>query len=366
MRRRLRSIDTFRGICITWMIIGHTMGWWIQPKDYYTIFFIYINIFVDAFGSAGFLFISGMSLTLSYKKNLENLSSYEDYEYKQFRSEYLLRAWLLFLIGFAYNFIMVLRTFNIKYIYSWFILQTLPVSMILFWPFFKSNIFLKILFAITILILNEILYLLLIPFQDNFNSIFVVIYYFMYNQVELSPLFRFFPFFIIGSIIADLIYSKIWSDANYSKKVVLTSFTIPMILIGFILIFISLCIIPFDILERFNLSWPVYAIGGHLLIFAILFSVEFLTSIKIQVKYRFFYYFSYYSFTIFLLHYPLYFLFTNRLSAILFLPLLLVSIIIIRIFLGLMYRKYGSKFSLKYQLRIISTELINYFKKTND
>ncbi|TFF85517.1 MAG: hypothetical protein EU518_01035 [Promethearchaeota archaeon] len=104
----------------------------------------------------------------------------------------------------------------------------------------------------------------------------------MYNQVELSPLFRFFPFFIVGSIIADLVYSKIWSDSNYSKKVIISSLTIPISLMGVILIFTSLYLIPFDILERFNISWPFYTIGGHLLLFAILFGIEFRTSIKIQ------------------------------------------------------------------------------------
>lgn len=365
MKKRLRSIDTFRGICILWMIIGHSMGWWIISQDYYTELFFYINVLVDAMGAAGFLFISGMSLTLSYHEKLEKVKIIDDYTYERFRCEYLLKAVLLLFIGIGYNLIVVFRDMNIQNLWSWFIFQTIPFCMILFWSLFKINIILKAGIAIGILIFNEIIYVLLVPFRGNFESIFGIIYYFMFNQVELSPFFRYFPFFIIGSLIGDLLYSKISQEKEFAKKDIMISFNLSLMIIGISLIFASLYIIPFEILERFNISWPIYAIGVHLLSFSILLSIESSIPIKLKKKYRFFFYFSYYSFTIFLLHYPIYFIFTDKLSAVQFFPIILITIIIIRFFLVLMYEKFESKFSLKYQLGRLSINLVHYFEKRN-
>jgi len=354
MKNRLRSIDTFRGICIVWMIVGHSMGWWIRPMDYYTDFFYYVNTFFDALGAAGFLFISGTSLTLSYNRKILDIKELNIHEYKKYRMKYFLRAGLLLFVGLIYNFTMVIRNFDWRFLWSWFILQTIPVSMILIWPILKYRKITKITIAINILLLNELLFYFLLPFS-NTNTHFAIFYYFLYNEIQLSPIFRYFPFFLIGSVIGDFLSSNV--NKRASNKNLLISFIFPLLIIGFILIIVSVFIIPLDILEKFNINWPIYAIGTHLFVYSILFAIEFLSSKKLKKEHRFFYYFSYYSFTIFLLHYPIYFFFNQSLAGYIYFLIIPIVLIFIRTLSKLAYNNFGPTLSLKYQLSRLSTRI---------
>lgn len=356
MKNRFRSIDTFRGICIVWMIVGHSMGWWIRPMDYYTDFFYYINTFVDALGAAGFLFISGTSLTLSYNSKILDIKGLNIQEYKKYRMKYFLRAGFLLLVGLIYNFTMVIRNFDWRFLWSWFILQTIPVSMMLIWPILKYSKITKLTIAMSILILNEIIFYFLLPFR-NTNTHFAVFYYLLYNEIQLSPIFRYFPFFLIGSLIGDLLSTKKNVKERASNKNLLISFIFPLLIIGFILIILSVFIIPLDFFEKFNISWPVYAIGTHLFVYSILFTIEFLSSKKLKKGHRFFYYFSYYSFTIFLLHYPIYFFFRQSLSGYVYFLIISIVLIFIWALSKLAYNNFGPMLSLKYQLSRLSTEM---------
>ena len=65
---RLKSVDIFRGLCMSWMILGHLFDWWIQPD--YSWARMIMTIILEPIGASGFLFISGISITISYRRRL--------------------------------------------------------------------------------------------------------------------------------------------------------------------------------------------------------------------------------------------------------------------------------------------------------
>jgi len=367
MKKRLKSLDFFRGVCITWMIFGHLAEWWMSFDS-----FLLLNeliLFVDAIGGTGFLFISGVSLTLSYRNKIKRIKNEGDYSYKRLRLNYLLRAVFLFIVGIIYNTIDALISNNLSLIWNWFILTTLPASIILAWPLLRYKKLTKILVAVIVLLVDHFLFLYLKPFQYQIGHPLSIVYYFLYNGYQLTPILSHFPFFIVGSVIADIIYEKyIHQEPEIPNIKFLKKITFPIILSGIILILAAFLLVPFPVIveeflwQRRNIAWITYAIGLLMIVYPSLFYIEKLNVIQINKKYRFFFYFSYYSFSIFLLHYSLYFLFTHGLTLNVFLPVIMITIFLIGLLLKLIYRKLGNLFSLKYQLsRLadgITTELI--------
>ena len=89
--KRIKSIDLFRGLCIAWMICGHLSEWWM-----YKSLFGYLNtpgrsIFtiIDFLGAAGLLFISGVSITISYRRKQILRNSDQAFNFKKYRAEYI-------------------------------------------------------------------------------------------------------------------------------------------------------------------------------------------------------------------------------------------------------------------------------------
>ena len=357
MKKRLGSIDLFRGLCITWMIVGHSIGWWTTPEFSYEVRLI--TLVVDAFGAAGFLFVSGISITLSYLKKREKAQDTDGYNYRHLRLEYFLRALFILVVGFIYNTVMVIQFSNILIQWQWFILQTIPISIILMWPLLKYNIFIKLSVAIALLVVDYFLFSALSPFAYNFSNPYGILHYILYNGHQLSPILGFFPFFISGSIIGSILYEDYFSfeeQIDVNRRKVLTKFFLPMVLIGIILISIGFFIVQPGIFIKNQLSWLLYAAGAQLIFFSILLTIEKLEVITINKKYRFFYYFSYYSFSIFLLHYPIYFLFLDSLTLTQFFLIIPFVVIIMGLGLKLVYHVLGPWFSLKAQLSRLATE----------
>jgi len=71
--QRFKSIDIFRGLCMSWMFLGHLIGWWIKP-EFIWLESLAFSIF-DPIGASGFLFISGVSMALSYRNRMYRVES---------------------------------------------------------------------------------------------------------------------------------------------------------------------------------------------------------------------------------------------------------------------------------------------------
>lgn len=369
MKKRLKSLDTFRGLCITWMIFGHVSEWWMTHESF--VFIHYLICIIDAIGATGFLFISGISLTLSYRSKMSKIESKNDLSYKKLRLNYFLRAIFLFIVGIIYNIVDVIRTGNITLIWNWFILFTLPVSILLAWPLLKYRTEVKLLAAILIIILDQLLYPLLQPFQSLTPHPLNLLYYFLYNGEQLTPIIAYFPFFILGTVAADIIYDYyIIRDEDTSNGDPFTKILFISIIMGTILLFTAFFLIPLPVItERFlwqrrNLAWIIYTIGVLFTFYPALFYVKDIKMVNVSEKYRFFYYFSYYSFSIFLIHYGLYFVFSYVLNLLLFIPLIIITVLLLGFGLRFIYMKIGNIFSLKFQLARLANGITDQFYLT--
>ena len=54
--QRIKSIDIFRGLCMSWMILTHIIDWWLN-NEYEWLHRATIMI-VDPIGASGFLFMA--------------------------------------------------------------------------------------------------------------------------------------------------------------------------------------------------------------------------------------------------------------------------------------------------------------------
>ncbi|MHA2036880.1 MAG: heparan-alpha-glucosaminide N-acetyltransferase domain-containing protein [Promethearchaeota archaeon] len=353
--RRLRSIDIFRGACMAWMVLNHLIDWWLKI-EYSWLHTITIMI-IDPIGASGFLFISGVSLAISYRSRLTRVKESKEYNYRMVRNSYLFRALFIFIIAILYNIPTAIVLKDPSMIWTWFVLLTAAVSIFFAWPLLKTNKFFRIFIAVIILTIHFIIISYLLPFQGESNT-FGLLFHILYNDIYQDPILIFFPFFIIGTVIGDLIYETLYiNKVDLHNSKFKKHFLIPIIVVGISLIIVGIFIKFPTFLIRESMSWVIYSVGIDLSFLSILLMIEKFNIFKTKRSYKLIFYFSYYSLTIYLGHNILYFLFLNQLDLISIWIFAALSFFSIGFILRGIYKKYGQKASLKVQIGIFSQKL---------
>jgi uncharacterized membrane protein len=343
--QRLKSIDIFRGMCMAWMFLGHLIDWWARP-EFFWLNDLAFSIF-DSIGASGFLFISGVSITLSYRNRMYRVEELKKLSYFRVKVSYYIRAFLLLTIAILYNLSIALAINNLTWIWTWFVLMTAAVSLLIIWPLFKVSKMNRIIIGVSIWLINELLYFILDPFQDQI-SIQGVLYHILYNDYSQDPILLFFPFVLFGTVIGDLI-SELGNNKDLEKrrKQIKEKVIVPIGFVSVGLIVIGILFKFPNFLFRGSFSWIVYTMGINLLIILSLIVLEEFHVLKTRKKYRVFFFFSYYSFTVYLGHNFLYFIFYQSLDPI---QILIASIITFFIFWAILrqiYKVWSWKASLK-------------------
>jgi hypothetical protein len=337
---------------MAWMVLAHLIDWWLKTE--YTWLHTITIMIIDPIGASGVLFISGVSIAISHRSNLNRVKESEDYSYRMVRNSYLFRASFIFIIAIIYNIPVAIVLKDPSMIWTWFVLLTVAVSIFLAWPLLKTHKLFRIFIAITILAIHFIIISWLLPFQGESN-ILGLLFHILYNIIFQDPILIFFPFFIIGTVIGDLIYETIYKNKeDHQNSSFKNRMLIPTIIIGFVLIITGIFINFPDFLYRERLSWVIYSIGIDLFFLSILLAIEKFSTFKTIRSFKLLFYYSYYSLTIYLTHNLLYFLFLNQLDLVsiwLFAALSFISIGFI--FRGI-YKKFKEKASLKVQIGRIS------------
>jgi hypothetical protein len=185
----------------------------------------------------------------------------------------------------------------------------------------------------------------------------------------------FFSFFIIGTVIGDLIFESLEKkDFSKRKKHVKKKILIPCVLIGSMMILIGI-IVPFpeflkvqkagfestinfpNFLSRGTISWMIFAMGLELILISVLFSIEEFQVIKTKKSYKFLFYFSYYSFTTYISHNLLYFVFPGLLNIYNVFFITIITLILFGLILKISYKKLGPLISLKANIGRLSSHL---------
>jgi len=352
---RLKSIDIFRGLCMSWMILGHLFDWWIQP-DYSWARRI-MTIILEPIGASGFLFISGISITISYRRRLIKANNSEEYNYKMIRNSYMLRALFIFAIAIIYNSTVAIQLGNPQMIWTWFIILTIAISLFITWPLLKIRIHFRIILGIFIIIANQFLVSLLLLHEGD-SSIGGFFFHILYNGINQDPILYFFPFFLIGTIVGDLIFNKLYRESVKSRRNInKRQLFITTIMCGIALIILGVFFEFPQFLLRKSFSWIIYSLGFDLCLFSILLLIEELRILITKKSYKFLFYYSYYSFTIYLAHNILYFLLLNRLNIFNIWFFIATAYITMGFILKVIYKKWGSLASLKMQIGKLSERI---------
>ncbi len=348
-----------------WMFLGHLLEWWIKPE--YAYINNFTHVILDSVGAAGFLFVSGVSIAISYEKRKNSIEVLGEFTKTRVRNSYLLRALFLLIIALIYNLSIALTLNDLYYIWSWFILLTASISLLIGWPLLKLPKYTRIILGFSIWILNNYLFNFLINYYGQMN-VLGLLSYLLYNTPDLDSILPFFPFFLFGTVIGNSISKLDFSDTGPSRKKTV-SILKNYFIVGFILIIIGFFIEFPDFLLRSSLSWCVYSLGIQMTLLMTLFIFEVLIGNKIKKSYKLLFYFSYYSFTVYLTHSLLYFLFFKQLDYISIWFAIVITFILFGIILKIIYHYWKGLFSIKVQLGRLSSYFADKLearrKKTN-
>ncbi|MFX1412856.1 MAG: heparan-alpha-glucosaminide N-acetyltransferase domain-containing protein [Promethearchaeota archaeon] len=358
--KRFKSIDFLRGIHVFLMIVLHYSEWWLVV-DAQSLKIWLFHIF-EPIGATGFLFISGVSASLSYKSSKKKLTS-TSLDWYKIKNIYLLRALILLFIALIYNLILSFRFGDLSDIWSWNVLQTIAVSLIIVWPLLKLSKTVRLIVGISIIIINQALLIFLSPFEDQLNF-YGILFHLLYNPLQQFTILSFFPFFLFGTVIGDIIFGiSAMEDENERRSAIKDTFLKSVLILGGGLIVIGVLYQFPYFLERNTFPSFIYSIGVILVIFSILISIEEFNLIKARKNYNFFFFYSYYSFTVYLGHNVFYFLFFNQLNAISFWIPIILTMSFITILIRIIYKKLGPKASLKTGISTLSYLLVTKFNR---
>ena len=364
--RRINSVDTVRGLSMFLMVFGHLIVWWLRPEDAWLEFWLYA--FLQPLGATGFLFVSGISAALSFRNYQNTTKNSDTISMTTVRNIYLLRAIFILIIAFVFNAINASIWGGSTW--EWNALQTIGFSLILAWPLLKTSKLFRILLGISIIIGNQLILNMLLPYNGQ-ASLYGVLFHLLFNPLDQYVILIYLGIFIIGSAIGEYIYKiNIIEDQNERKYRFKNKLLIQVLLIGISLIAFGI-FYEFPNFLIFNTIPSIAsAIGLVLTILSVAMLIEILEKIKTTKSYKYFFYYSYYSFTIFLLHNPLIFLFTKQLNAYFTIWLAIVlGVVLFGLILRFSFKKVGEKASLKAVLSIIAfliaTRLLEKRSKKN-
>jgi uncharacterized membrane protein len=357
--RRIKSIDTFRGVSIAVMVFGHFLLFWLRPEDAWLQFWLWA--FLQPLGASGFLFVSGISASLSFRNYQNTAKNSDTVSMKTVRNVYILRATFIIIIAFIFNSANALIWGGS--IWEWNALQTIGFSLVLAWPLLKTSKLFRILLGISMIVANQLILDLLSPYRGE-ASLFGILYHLLFFPLDQYVIMNFYGILIIGTAIGEYIYSfNIIKDENKRKQLFKNNLLIQMLLIGISLVVLVVVIdlILFILIYQFpnflvfnSISSIIFAMGLLLTIFSILMLIEILEKVKTTKSYTYFFYYSYYSFTLFLLHNPLALLFIDQFNYITIWLVILVGLVIFGLILRPVYNKIGKWASLKAVLSILS------------
>ena len=353
--KRYKSIDAMRGLFMIIMICGHLFEWWLTEADYW-LYIVLASVFIPV-GASGFLFVSGISTSLSYQKSLLRPEASDESFKLKMRNVYIFRALFLLVIAFIYNIAIALALNDLTWIWAWFVLQTIAFSILMAWPFLKTSKILRIIIGIGALALHEILFALLFDYQGQVNF-YGITYHILFHPIQLYPILPYFSIFIFGTVIGDTIFSINQIDNEGDRKRAFKrSFFYPVLILGSITFIFSILYRFPSFLLLTPISARLYGIGVVFILVSIFIGIEEFEVFKMKENHRFFFFHSYYSFTIFLTHNPLHFLFTRQLNVVTIWLAVIPTIILLTILLKVVYDKLGPKASLKAIIGLISFKL---------
>lgn len=341
--KRVQAIDIFRGLCIFYMTFGHLTYWWTAKSSFWLYELIW-NLGAPI-GGGGFLLVSGMSAMISYKVNLQKDKISGVDSTKNSRTQYIIRALIILIISFIWNFFGTLFM-NVPGIWIWYVIQTISISLLLAWPLLKTSRLFRLFICFACWIGNEYIILWLQPFEGQTNF-FGILYFILYNVPEQNVILAYFPYLLAGTIIGDILHEAFNSKDIDAKLYLKDHLFKPGLIGGGVLITFGILFQFPQFTDKATFSSHMFIFGIELMIIIFLVYLKDLGYLKFKRNYSVLKYYSFYSFTIFLAHNLLYFLFPPVFNA-LEIWLYIIPVMVLWTYLfRIIYQKLGKYASLK-------------------
>ncbi|MBD3213342.1 MAG: DUF1624 domain-containing protein, partial [Candidatus Lokiarchaeota archaeon] len=353
MGNRVTSIDLFRGFCIFIMFLSHLGRWWISGEDYEIFFILVWRPFGRPIAKgSGFILISGVSVALSYSKNIVHPRNIFDIEARIWRGKSYIRAILLFIIAILINLLIMSFDPTAK-IYDWWILVPLSICLFCTWPLMKLSLKTRIILGSGWILLNHYFKIIIMNFKNFSNTTQFLAEFFYPMEPGQNSILVFFPFFIFGTVLGSIL-SKIDFNRTDNIREFYRTFTIPLLLISSGAILLGV-LFQFPLfIEANTTSFVIFALGLDLLILCVLITIEKTSQINFNSKYSPLFYYSYYSLTLFAFHYIFYpFAYIWSLDILSFWFVYTIALIPFTLFLVLMRKKVAGLFSIKYIVNLV-------------
>ena len=286
--KRFKTIDTARGMAIFGMVVGHMLNWWLTEEDLW-IYIVYY-IILAPLGVSAFLFISGASTTLAYRKRLMLLKESNEFNIQTVRNVFMLRGLLLLVIALIYNIVGAFLIFeDLTWIWAWNVLQTIAFSLFMIWPLLRTSKILRLILGIILLIANQLIFEFLLPYQGQINF-YGILFYFLFNPPHEYVILPFFSMFLLGTVLGDFIFELDQIENQDERRVAFKIFLIYSSILGLSLMIFGILFQFPSFLEHAMFSSMVYSLGLILIIFSLLMFIEELEIIKVKKSHKFFYY----------------------------------------------------------------------------
>ena len=349
--KRYKTIDFARGLCIMGMVCLHIINWWLTPEDFWL--YLTLEAYIGFIGASGFLFISGISAKLAYKNWIIRVEDSNELSMQMVRNVYMFRAIFLLIIALIYNTIIAIALNNLTWIWAWNVLQTISFSLFMAWPLLKISKVFRVIFGIFLLIVDHFMFAFLLPYKGQANY-YGLLFHILYGPWEQYRILPYFTMFLIGTVLGDIIHDLNTIENQSEKLIAFKKYIFFSIIIGAVIIIFGILFLFPSFLLRATISSMLYSLGIIIIVVSVLIGIEEFKVFKVKNSYRCFYYYNYYSFTIYLAHNPLYFLFYRQLNVFnIWIPVI-ITLICFTLLIRVVYKKLGPKASLKVGISVLS------------
>ncbi|MHA1271534.1 MAG: heparan-alpha-glucosaminide N-acetyltransferase domain-containing protein [Candidatus Helarchaeota archaeon] len=241
-RERIESIDILKGFSIFFIIGAHIAPIWLISNDIWMYEIIYIFYF-STVGSANFIMLSGLNLTLSFRLKKES-----GWSNRQIYVHTLKRLSILLLISVLYNYLMTIIVYGLTGVswydfYAWYIFQAIAVSVIITMFMLRIKNIYRVVIGFFIIIMADSIYLFfnsMGPIGQFFNHLF----YYPFPAVFWSfPLIPYLSCALIGSVLGNYFYQikygKKFTTDKQKRQKLMGKLVIYLLLFGIFFIFIA-------------------------------------------------------------------------------------------------------------------------------
>jgi len=225
------------------------------------------------------------------------------------------------------------------------------------WPFLTTSRIFRLFMCFVFWIGNEFVFYWLSPYS-NTQNILGDLFYFLYNSPDQNVILGYFPFLLLGTVFGDVFFESSSIDNLIERRLFLKKKIFRNgLLCGVFLITFGLVYNFPDFSNKSTFASHMFIVGIELMLMALLVYIKEIRVIHFQKRYRFFEIYSFYSFTMFLAHEALFFLFQPIFNFIniwfVIVPILIAWTFLFRF----IYKKWDRSASLKFLLNKIAINL---------